>query len=977
MDWGLAKVLTGAEHAPAQSAREIRTIRTGLEGCNSAAGTISGTPAYMAPEQARGENERVNKRADVFALGSILCEILTGKPAYVSTRTQDTYFHALTADLRDANTRLDDCAADPQLVELARRCLEPEPAARLQDAGVLAVELTAYFNGVQERLRQAELERAATQARAAAEKRSRRLKSVLAGLLVLTALGLALGAWWSYDRRARLRHEVESDLTAAELAEANGQWTEARAAAERAQGRLGGSGPADLQRRLQRVRDDLDMVAQLDLIRLKQADVTDGRYNREAAVSEYAAAFQKYDLDVLALDSEEAARRLRGSAITDPLLAALDDWLLLLDANDRHWQHLFDVVQRADADSRQVALRATWATQDWTTLRDLAKPQIVAELPPTTALFVSGALLRAQAPDEAIHLLEAAQRSHPADFWLNHRLGYMLDHITTHREEAVGYYRAALALRPNSPGVYVNLTVALEGLGRYDEAEDAARKAILCKDDYAEAYTNLAFFLRRRQRFEEAEETLQKALALKPRLAVAHWSLFRLRDEEGRFDEADAAMRQALDLEPDNPALHHDYGAFLLRCGRIADAKNQFETAVALKPDQAAYHFQLAYALTQLGARKQGEHEYRAGLALDDHAALAHTNLGALLFEQGRYADAEQEHRAAIAADPKLHVAYLNLGITLARRDKLAEGEKAFQDAIDRKADYGAAHFQLGMTQLRQGKNAPALEQFREALRYGFDNADVHGQYGVALARQGQHTEAESEFRRALALAGDVPEWQCRLGQALCEQGRFREGRDLLRKGHERATRQAGWNLPSEQWLKTAERNAELEEKLPAVLADGFAPRDGGEWLEYAAICQAKRQYASAVKCYQGAFAANPKLATDYRAGGRSAAARAAVLAASGQGVEALDDASRARLRQQALAWLQADIAGWSRSLDSIPASREKVRQALAAMRIDPALAAVRDDAALDKMPAMERADFRQLWQRVGELSRRVEENND
>ena len=90
MDWGLAKVLPEGgiadEKRPARQrgdAHRDGTQRIVGDGSESQAGSVLGTPSYMAPEQARGEVERIDERADVFGLGAILCEILTGRPPFV------------------------------------------------------------------------------------------------------------------------------------------------------------------------------------------------------------------------------------------------------------------------------------------------------------------------------------------------------------------------------------------------------------------------------------------------------------------------------------------------------------------------------------------------------------------------------------------------------------------------------------------------------------------------------------------------------------------------------------------------------------------------------------------------------------------------------------------------------------------------------------------------------------------------------
>ncbi len=109
---------------------------------------------------------------------------------------------------------------------------------------------------------------------------------------------------------------------------------------------------------------------------------------------------------------------------------------------------------------------------------------------------------------------------------------------------------------------------------------------------------------------------------------------------------------------------------------------------------------------------------------------------------------------------------------------------------------------------------------------------------------------------------------------------------------------------------------------------------------------------------YAAAFAADPKLADDLKAGHRYNAACFASLAAAGQGEDAakLDDAERTRLRKQALEWLRADLALCTKQLETgKPADRAEVQQTVRHWQKDTDLAGIRDAAALAKLPAENR----------------------
>ncbi len=149
IDWGLAKSLddVGPEVNPRVTRPPPPSNAAKRHGAGSStltvAGAVMGTPAYMAPEQARGEP--LDQRADVFALGAMLYHLLAGVPPYNARTATDVIAAAAAGKVVPLIERERGAPAD--LVAIVQRAMAPLPIDRYADAGELATELRRFLTG--------------------------------------------------------------------------------------------------------------------------------------------------------------------------------------------------------------------------------------------------------------------------------------------------------------------------------------------------------------------------------------------------------------------------------------------------------------------------------------------------------------------------------------------------------------------------------------------------------------------------------------------------------------------------------------------------------------------------------------------------------------------------------------------------------------------------------------------------------------
>jgi eukaryotic-like serine/threonine-protein kinase len=501
-------------------------------------------------------------------------------------------------------------------------------------------------------------------------------------------------------------------------------------------------------------------------------------------------------------------------------------------------------------------------------------------------------------------------------------------------------------------------------------AEDPARA--LFRFDLAMTYNNIGSLLSQMGRLEETLASYKQAFALfeplardnpsntdyQSRLALSHHNIGDLMREMGRWPEALASHEQARKIQEqlasENPSVIRFQSELAYSYLSIGFLKN-----VTGRPAETLSSYEQARAIQErLAQENPAVIRFQSDLALTLHNIATELNrIGRPTEALSSYEQARVLRERLAGENPTISLHQINLAATLNDLGVLQGGMTRWAEAM-------GSFEQARAIRERLAREQPESPDIASELGGTLSNMAWVALNNRQFEKAWDHSKRAIEWqRKALAANPNRPQSRLFLANHLKNLIQSAEG---LGRADEAAKAQG----ELDELHNSDPRIVALDARLSDVLK-GQSPRDAAERLQLASHANERSLHAASARLYAEALANDPKLADDRQAQHPYNAACAAALAGSGKCKDdpQPDDGTRAKLRRQAREWLQAELAAWASCHDSgATEMKAKIAPILEHWKADSDLAGIRDEKELAKLPAEERSALKPLWTDVDRL---------
>ena len=243
------------------------------------------------------------------------------------------------------------------------------------------------------------------------------------------------------------------------------------------------------------------------------------------------------------------------------------------------------------------------------------------------------------------------------DFPLAQLLLAEIDEDQQHTEDALAQYRAIDPKSPLGWTAQLREAMALDALGRTDEAADALKQMAAERPQDPEPLVELGDLLRGRGRFGEAVDAYDAAIALVGKPEPGQWRLYYSRgsalERSGQWARAETDLKHALELQPDQPLVLNYLGySWIDRGEHLREGLQMVKRAVELRPDDGYIVDSLGWAYYRLGEFGNATHLLEKAIELLPEDPTVNDHLGDAYWQQGRVIEARYQWRRALQFKP-------------------------------------------------------------------------------------------------------------------------------------------------------------------------------------------------------------------------------------------------------------------------------------------------------------------------------------